>query len=113
MPGSIYQRNLRLARAYSEGSAAGTPANNPHPAGSPAAAAYTAGALRACSTYAGPAECTGTEVLGRSGAAALRQGPVPTADWSKTRLKSWLDGRSIDYPSDATKAELQTLAGIN
>ena len=113
MPGSIYQRNLRLARAYSEGSAAGTPAGNPHPAGSPAAAAYTAGALQNCSTYAGPAGCTGTAVLGRSAAVEALQAPVPTSDWTKAQLKEWLDGQSLDYPSDATKAELQTLAGIN
>ena len=112
MPGSIYQRNLRLARAYSEGFA-GTPAVNPHPAGSPAAAAYTAGALQNCSTYAGPAGCTGTAVLGRSGTVEVRQAPVPTSDWTKAQLKEWLDGQSLDYPSDATKAELQTLAGIN
>ena len=112
MPGSIYQRNLRLARAYSEGFA-GAPAVNPHPAGSPAAAAYTAGALQDCSTYAGPAECTGNAVLGRSAAVEVRQAPVPTSDWTKTQLKEWLDGLSIDYPSDATKAELQALAGIN
>ena len=112
MPGSIYQRNLRLARAYSEGFA-GTPATNPHPAGSPAAAAYTAGALQNCSTYAGPAECTGNAVLGRSAAVEALQAPVPTTDWTKAQLKEWLDGQSLDYPSDATKAELQTLAGIN
>ena len=112
MPGSIYQRNLRLARAYSEGFA-GTPAVNPHPAGSPAAAAYTAGALRACSTYAGPAECTGTAELGRSGAVEALQAPVPNAGWTKTELKGWLNIRGISYATDATKAELQTLAGIN
>ena len=37
----------------------------------------------------------------------------PTADWTKAQLKEWLEGQSLDYPSDATKAELQTLAGIN
>ena len=112
MPGSIYQKNLRLARAYSEG-LEGDPATNPHPAGSPAAAAYAAGALQDCSTYAGPAGCTGTPV-GRSGAAAQ---PVPAsavmASWTKTQLKDWLDDHSIDYASDASKAELQTLAGVN
>jgi len=112
MPGSIYQRNLRLARAYSEGFA-GTPAVNPHPAGSPAAAAYTAGALQNCSTYAGPAGCTGTAVLGRSAAVETLQEPVPTSDWTKTQLKEWLDGQFIYYPSDATKAELWALAGNN
>ena len=37
----------------------------------------------------------------------------PTADWTKTQLKAWLDGEGYSYASDATKAELQTLAGVN
>jgi len=43
----------------------------------------------------------------------LPQEILPTTDWTKTQLKEWLDSRSIDYPSDATKAELLTLAGVN
>ena len=61
MPGKLYKNDLRLTRAYTEGYE-GNPAVNPHPAGSPAAAAYTAGALQSCSTYAGPAGCTGVAV---------------------------------------------------
>ena len=111
MPGSIYQKNLRLARAYSEG-LEGNPVANPHPAGSPAAAAYAAGALQDCSTYAGPAGCTGAPV-GRSGVAAqpVSAGAV-MASWTKQQLKDWLFDHEIDYPSDASKAELQKLAGI-
>jgi hypothetical protein len=37
----------------------------------------------------------------------------PTADWTKTQLKGWLNVRGIAYAPDASKAELQTLAGIN
>ena len=37
----------------------------------------------------------------------------PMADWTKTQLKGWLNVRGIAYAPDATKAELQTLAGVN
>ena len=112
MPGKLYKNDPRLTRAYTEGYE-GNPAVNPHPVGSPAAAAYTAGALQNCSTYAGPAGCTGVAV-GRSGAAAQ---PVSAGDvmasWTKRQLKAWLDDHSIDYATDASKAELLTLAGVN
>ena len=37
----------------------------------------------------------------------------PTADWTKTQLKAWLDSEGYSYASDATKAELLTIAGVN
>ena len=43
MPGSIYKRNLRLARAYSEGFEADQGAPNPHPTGTPEADAWATG----------------------------------------------------------------------
>ena len=46
MPGSIYMRNLRLARAYSEGFEAGNGASNPHPVGTPEANAWEQGYLQ-------------------------------------------------------------------
>ena len=70
MPGKLYENDIRLTRAYTEGYE-GNPAINPHPVGSPAAAAYTDGALQSCSTYAGPAGCTGV--------AAGRAASVPGA----------------------------------
>jgi len=113
MPGKLYKNDIRLTRAYTEGYD-GDPAVNPHPAGTPAAEAYNAGALlQDCSTYAGPAGCTGVAV-GRSGGAAqpVSAGAV-MASWTKQQLKDWLFDHEIDYPSDASKAELQKLAGIN
>ena len=43
MPGSIYKRNLRLARAYSEGFEAPDGATDPHPTGTPESNAWIAG----------------------------------------------------------------------
>ena len=37
----------------------------------------------------------------------------PTADWTKAQLQGWLHLRGISYATNATKPELQTLAGIN
>ena len=94
MPGSIYQKNLRLARAYSEG-LEGDPATNPHPAGSPAAAAYTAGALQNCSTYAGPAGCTGV-VVGRAIPA-----PAPVTTEAEAPSKKKRSRKKFGDESDA------------
>jgi len=95
MPGKLYMKDVRLTKAYAEGLNAAAGATNPHLAGTPEADAWSAGAGEAQSTV------------------EVRQAPVPTSDWTKTQLKRWLDEQSIEHSSDATKAELQTLAGIN
>jgi hypothetical protein len=95
MAGKLFYNDVRLDRAYAEGLGAADGATNPHPAGTPENEAWAVGASEAKVTV------------------EVRQAPVPTSDWTKTQLKEWLDGLSIDYPSDATKAELQALAGIN
>ena len=79
MPGSIYNRNLRLARAFAEGqdaAVAGALATaNPHPVGSPAytawAAGWTDGSTLACDVYAGGAACTGVATGAAPGVAPL------------------------------------------
>jgi len=79
VPGSIYLRNLRLARAYAEGSK-GAPATNPHPANTPANAAYTDGALKVCATYAGVAECSvGVATLSQAAASSSGQSAGTTS----------------------------------
>ena len=86
MPGKLYLNDVRLSRAFSEG-LAGNPATNPHPAGSPAAVAYAAGA-------------------------AATKSPLttfPSSDWLKADIQAWLTDAGIDYPSDATKADLLLL----
>ena len=95
MAGKLFYNDVRLDRAHAEGLGAADGATNPHPAGTPEHEAWAAGAGEAQGTVEAP------------------QAPVPNAAWTKTQLKEWLDGQSLDYPSDATKAELQTLAGIN
>ena len=106
---AMYQRNLRLSKAFAEGSM-GVPAANPHPTGSPAAAAYDAGAAQTlagnCQTYAGVAECSG------SAEPAVRAA-MPDDTWLKADIQAWLTDAGISYPSDATKAELLALAGVN
>jgi len=94
MPGKLYKNDLRLARARAEGLCAADGATNPHPAGTPGYEAWQAG----------------YEV--RNTVEPVSAGAV-MASWTKTQLKAWLDDHSIDYASDASKAELQTLAGIN
>ena len=86
MPGKLYLNDVRLSRAHAEG-LAGNPATNPHPAGSPAAAAYAAGA------------------------ATTKSAPTtfPSSDWLKADIQAWLTDAGIDYPSDATKADLLLL----
>jgi len=37
----------------------------------------------------------------------------PTADWTKAQVKAWLDNEGYSYASDASKAELLTIAGVN
>ena len=98
---------MRDSRAYAEGRA-GNPAINPHPVGSSAHAAYAAGAADGgCTGHQGPAECTGSPV------APMRAGSVPRAvpdsTWLKADIQSWLTQEGIDYPADATKAELLLL----
>ena len=95
MSGKLYMNDVRLSKAHAEGLNAANGATNPHLAGTPEHEAWAAGA----------GESQGT--------VEVRKAPVPTSDWTKTQLKRWLDEQSIDYPSDATKAELQTLAGIS
>jgi hypothetical protein len=86
MPGKLYLNDVRLSRAFSEG-LAGNPATNPHPVGSPAAAAYAAGAA-----------ATKSELT-----------TFPSSDWLKADIQAWLTDAGIDYPSDATKADLLLL----
>jgi hypothetical protein len=88
MAGKLFYNDVRLDRAHAEGLGAADGATNPHPAGTPEHDAWAGGAAEA-------------------------NPPVPPDKLTKTQLKELLDGLSIDYPSDATKAELQTLAGIN
>jgi len=90
MPGSIYLKNLRLCRAYSEGFE-GDPAVNPHPTGSPEAEAYNAGALlQDCSTYAGPAGCTGV-AAGRATPAPGAMDAEASSKKKRSRKKSGTD----------------------
>jgi len=94
MPGKLYKNDPRLDRAHAEGLGAADGAKNPHPAGSPGYAAWQEG------------------YDSRTTVEPVSAGAV-MASWTKTQLKAWLDDHSIDYASDASKAELQTLAGIN
>jgi hypothetical protein len=107
MPGKLYKNDVRLSKAFAEGSM-GVPAANPHPAGSPAAAAYDAGAAQTlagnCQTYAGVAECSGS-------AEPVVRVTMPDDTWLKADIQAWLTDAGIEYPSDATKAELLALAG--
>ena len=100
MPGKLYKNDPRLDRAHAEGLNAAADATNPHPAGTPEADAWDYG-------YG----VSAVESLER--AVEAPQEILPTTDWTKAQLKEWLNSRSIDYASDASKAELQTLAGIN
>lgn len=63
MPGSMYQKSLRLTRAFTEGFEAGVGASNPHPAGSPENTAWEAGYNQDCAGeadfYGGVAAHTG------------------------------------------------------
>lgn len=52
MPGAIYERNLRLARAYSEGWSAADGGDNPHPDGTPEHLAWEEGYAQSCSADA-------------------------------------------------------------
>jgi hypothetical protein len=90
MPGKLYLNDIRLSRAFAEGSM-GAPEANPHPEGSPAAEAYAAGAA-----------ATKSELT-----------TSPNSDWLKADIQAWLTDAGIEYPSDATKAELLELAGVN
>jgi hypothetical protein len=70
MPGSVYLRNLRLAKAFAEGQDAAVAGDlvttNPHPEDTPAydawAAGWTDGDTLACDVYAGGAACTDVAV---------------------------------------------------
>jgi hypothetical protein len=95
MPGKLYMKDPRLDKAYAEGARAKAGITNPHKAGSPAYDAWQAGADS------------------QQPVVKVKSNKMPEASWTKTQLKKWLDEQSIDYASDASKAELQTLAGIN
>jgi hypothetical protein len=47
--------------------------------------------------------------------AAYRAGghgePRPDESWTKAAIQEWLDGRGVEYPAKATKAELLALEG--
>jgi len=100
VPGNLYVDDARLGRAYAEGLNAAADAINPHPAGTLEADAWDYGS-----------GVSAVESFER--AVEVSQKPVPTADWTKTQLKAWLDEHSIDYAPDVSKAELQALAGVN
>jgi len=95
MPGKLYMKDPRLDKAYAEGARAKSGVANPHKVGSPAYNAWQAGAGAQ------------TPVVEDT------QVKKPEASWTKIQLKRWLDKQSIAYSSDASKAELQALAGIN
>jgi hypothetical protein len=53
------------------------------------------------------------DVAASGGTQSALPADSPTADWTKTQLKAWLDSEGYSYASDATKAELLTIAGVN
>ena len=91
MAGKLFYNDVRLDRAHAEGLGAADGATNPHPAGTPEHEAWAAGAGESQGTVEVP------------------QVPVPTSDWLKADIQAWLTDAGIDYPSDATKAELLML----
>ena len=121
MPGKLYKNDLRLSKAYSEGFEAPGGATNPHPTGTPEGNAWIAGAQQCgagvnCeseSCYKGNAANTRNAFCAGGGGGRSVPASDVMASWTKTQLKDWLDDHEIAYASDASKAELQTLAGIN
>ena len=95
MPGKLFYNDVRLNRARAEGLCAADGTKNPHPAGSPEYEAWQAGYdIR--------------ETVEPVSANAV-MATFPSSDWLKADIQAWLTDAGIDYPSDATKADLLLL----
>lgn len=66
------------------------------------------GARPASSVKVADAQATDAATLDNDKADSGYQS-VPSDDWLKADIQKWLDQAAIDYPSDATKAELLEL----
>jgi hypothetical protein len=92
MSGKLYGNDFKLDKAYAEGRARG-PGANPFPPESPAGKAYAAG--QAVDHPIPPPPAAVPE--------------PPNSGWLKADIQDYLSAQGIEYPADATKAELLAL----